>query len=114
MTSSFCGGEPTEISPSQKLEVIYDTGSSNLWVSNIKPGVFSSHHYYDSSKSSSYVANGSTFNIQYGSGPVSGFYSRDTVTIGDVAITDYTFAEVDNTKGLGPAWIAGHFDGICG
>merc|ERR1712217_720540 len=23
-------------------------------------------------------------------------------------------AEVNNTKGLGPAWLAGHFDGICG
>merc|ERR1711879_735056 len=33
---------------------------------------------------------------------------------GDVAIRNYTFAEVDNTKGLGPAWLAGHFDGICG
>merc|ERR1711933_428056 len=26
----------------------------------------------------------------------------------------YTFAEVNNTKGLGPAWAVGHFDGICG
>merc|ERR1711988_1406349 len=34
--------------------------------------------------------------------------------MGDVDIPDYLFAEVDNTKGLGPAWLAGHFDGICG
>merc|ERR1712137_1448908 len=27
---------------------------------------------------------------------------------------DYTFAEVNNTKGLGPAYAVGKFDGICG
>ena len=45
---------------------------------------------------------------------MSGYYSKDTIHLGDIDVTDYTFAEVDNTKGLGPAWAAGHFDGICG
>ena len=83
--------------PPQQLEVIYDTGSSNLWVSNKKPGFFSKHHYYDHGKSTSYTANGTTFNIRYGSGPVSGFYSRDTMTIGEYAIPSYLFAEVNST-----------------
>ena len=94
--------------------MIYDTGSSNLWVSDIKPGIISSHHYYDHDKSPTYKANGSIFNIEYGSGPVSGFYSEDTVEIGDVSIEGYLFAEVNNTKGLGPAYTVGKFDGICG
>jgi hypothetical protein len=98
----------------QELRVIYDTGSSNLWVSNQKPGLLSKHQYYDHSKSSSYVANGTVFNIQYGSGPVSGVYSRDTASIGGIDLANYLFAEVDNTKGLGPAFAVGHFDGICG
>ena len=82
--------------PTQKLNVIYDTGSSNLWVSDIKPkwGPFSLHHYYNHGKSSTYQANNSIFNIRYGSGPVSGFYSRDTVTIGEYALSNYLFAEV--------------------
>jgi hypothetical protein len=101
-------------SPAQKVRVIYDTGSSNLWASNQKPGLLSKHQYYDHSKSSTYVANGTTFNIQYGSGPVSGFYSADTIAIGANQVEGYTFAEVDNTKGLGPAFTIGHFDGICG
>merc|ERR1711907_577391 len=81
---------------------------------NQKPGILSSHKYYDHSKSSTYVANGTVFNIQYGSGPVSGVYSRDTASIGGIDLDNYLFAEVDNTKGLGPAFAVGHFDGICG
>jgi len=99
--------------PPQQLRIVYDTGSSNLWV-NKQTGLFSTHKHYDETKSSTYVKNGSTFNIRYGSGPVSGYYSKDTIHLGDIDITDYTFAEVNNTKGLGPAWAAGHFDGICG
>lgn len=99
--------------PPQTLRVVYDTGSSNLWV-NKKGGFFSLHKHYDDTKSSTYVKNGTAFHIQYGSGPVSGYYSKDTIHFGDIDVSDYTFAEVDNTKGLGPAWLAGHFDGICG
>jgi len=99
--------------PPQEFSVIFDTGSSNLWV-NKQTGLFSLHKHYDDTKSSTYVKNGTVFKIQYGSGPVSGYYSKDTVHIGDVDIEGYTFAEVDNTKGFGVAWYAGHFDGICG
>merc|ERR1712226_1627884 len=99
--------------PPQQLRVVYDTGSSNLWV-NKQTGFLSPHKHYDDSKSSTYVKNGTTFNIRYGSGPVSGYYSQDTIKLGDIDISDYTFAEVNNTKGLGPAWAVGHFDGICG
>ena len=41
-----------------------------------------------------YKANGTTFAIQYGSGPVSGVFSADSVAIGDLKLKDYTFAEV--------------------
>jgi hypothetical protein len=99
--------------PPQSLRVVYDTGSSNLWV-NKQTGFLSPHQHYVDSKSSTYVKNGSTFNIQYGSGPVSGYYSVDTIHLADIDIPGYLFAEVNNTKGLGPAWAAGHFDGICG
>merc|ERR1712195_54831 len=96
------------------LNVIYDTGSSNLWGTNQKPKIPFTHKHYDNTKSSTYHANGTTFAIQYGSGPVSGVYSEETVMIGDQKLTDYTFAEVDNTKGLGLGWTIGKFDGICG
>lgn len=44
---------------------------------------------------------------RYGSGPVSGYYSRDDVQIGSATLKNYLFAEVNNTKGLGPAYKAG-------
>merc|ERR1719446_1444045 len=105
-------------SPPQEVRVVYDTGSSNLWVNN-QPvpwwmKLLPHHQLYDHTKSSTYQANGTTFNIAYGSGPVSGFYSTDTVTIGDSKLDKYLFAEVNNTKGLGPMWIAGKLDGILG
>jgi len=107
-------GEIHAGTPPQMLRVVYDTGSSNLWL-NKQSGIFEIEHYhYDDSKSSTYVKNGTKFAIQYGSGPVSGYYSADTVNVGGVDLADYTFAEVDDTSGLGPAWYLGHFDGICG
>ena len=51
---------------------------------------YSSHNFYHS-KSNTYVANDSTFRIEHGSGPVSGFYSEDTVNGDGVSIADYTF-----------------------
>jgi hypothetical protein len=99
--------------PPQTMEVIYDTGSSNLWLPDKKKAL-STHSIYDHAKSSSYEANGTIFKIQYGSGPVSGFYSADTLHLGSFDVEKYTFAEVNDTKGLGAAYSIGKFDGICG
>ncbi|OLP88390.1 Lysosomal aspartic protease [Symbiodinium microadriaticum] len=106
-------GEIEVGTPGQKEMVVFDTGSSNLWVPNHKP-FLSSHNIYDHSKSSTYKKNGTTFAIQYGSGPVSGVFSADDVAIGDLKLKDYTFAEVDKTSGLGIGYILGKFDGILG
>jgi len=106
-------GEIEVGTPGQKEAVIFDTGSANLWVPNKKP-FLSSHNIYNHEKSSSYKANGTVFAIQYGSGPVSGFFSADSVQIGSLKLSEYTFAEVNNTAGLGLAYRIGKFDGILG
>jgi len=106
-------GEIEVGTPGQKEQVIFDTGSSNLWVPNKKPWL-SRHSVYNHGQSSTYHANGTVFKIQYGSGPVSGVYSADDVAIGELKLKDFTFAEVDDTSGLGLGYRMGKFDGILG
>lgn len=44
------------------------------------------HNKYDSSKSSTYKANGTSLEIKYGSGSMTGFLSTDVVTIGGTTV----------------------------
>jgi hypothetical protein len=102
--------------PAQQFQVIFDTGSSDLWVSGASCPLLSCglHKRYTSSASSSYIANGTTFNIRYGSGPVSGFQSIDDLNIGGLIVKKQEFAEVTDAKGLGLGYLIGKFDGILG
>ncbi|KAL7486110.1 hypothetical protein ACHAW6_012283 [Cyclotella cf. meneghiniana] len=107
--------------PSQKFTVVFDTGSSNLWVPKVDCQncgywfINGGKNKFDNSKSSSYQADGSDFHIQYGSGDVKGYFSVDTVTLADdIVVQNQKFAEVQNAGGLGVGYIMGKFDGILG
>merc|ERR1711988_490955 len=101
--------------PAQEFKVIFDTGSSNLWVPSSETSIIHwnpLHTKYDHKKSSTYVANGTDFSIQYGSGSLTGFVSEDTVTIGNVSVPSQLFCEATNEPGL--AFKIGKMDGIMG
>ncbi|KAK9051804.1 hypothetical protein SSX86_028432 [Deinandra increscens subsp. villosa] len=102
-------------SPPQTFTVIFDTGSSNLWVPSSRCILSLScffHKKYRSGLSQTYKANGTIAAIQYGTGSISGYFSEDNVKIGDLVINDQTFIEA--TREPGVTFLAGRFDGILG
>jgi len=108
---------PIELgTPGQSFNVIFDTGSSNLWVPSATCPIWElacrTHSRYDSTDSSTYEADGTEFVIHYGSGSVEGFMSKDTCCVAGVCVTGQLFAEVTHEPGI--SFIAAQFDGILG
>jgi cathepsin D len=106
-------GEVSIGTPAQKFKVIYDTGSSNLWVPSKRcTNCKGRPHLYDASASSTYVKNGEDFALRYGTGSCNGFLSSDDVQLGDLTISNFTFGEVvtEAVDVFGDA----PFDGILG
>ncbi|KAL5227569.1 hypothetical protein ABZP36_015834 [Zizania latifolia] len=101
--------------PPQNFTVIFDTGSSNLWVPSTKC-YFSIacylHHRYRSKGSSSYTKNGESCTISYGSGSIAGFFSEDNVLVGDLVVKNQKFIEATSEPSI--TFIIGKFDGILG
>lgn len=107
--------------PPQEFQVIYDTGSSNLWVPEVGcvhcgyRWIHGGKNKYDKESSTTFVDDGTEFSIQYGSGAVSGVFAEDSVTLADdITIESQKFATIHDAGGMGIAYAFGYFDGILG
>jgi len=102
--------------PPQPFTVIFDTGSSNLWIPSSKCPITDLacrlHHRYTSEDSSTYAANGTDFAIQYGTGSVKGFLSEDVVTVAGLDVVGQTFGEATAEPGI--TFVIAKFDGLLG
>ena len=102
--------------PPQEFKVMFDTATSILWIpsANCNSIACFLHAKYDSKASSTYVANGTEFDIQYDSdsGSIVGVLSKDAVSVAGTKLTGVTFGETVIETGL--AFAFGRFDGILG
>ncbi|XDA87659.1 hypothetical protein R6Z07F_017336 [Ovis aries] len=108
----FYLGNITIGTPPQEFQVIFDTGSSELWV----PSSFcisttcSKRMRFRHADSSTFRLSRKTFSITYGAGRIEGFVAHDTVRIGDLVSTDQQFGlcmEESGFEGM-------IFDGVLG
>ncbi|XP_042098588.1 pregnancy-associated glycoprotein 1-like isoform X2 [Ovis aries] len=98
--------------PPQEFQVLFDTGSSFLWVPSIscKSSMCSTRARFRHLLSSTFRSTNVTFRITYESGRIKGIVVRDTVRIGDLVSTDQLFGlstEENGFEGL-------PFEGILG
>ncbi|XP_009705415.1 PREDICTED: cathepsin E [Cariama cristata] len=99
--------------PPQNFTVVFDTGSSNLWV----PSVYCvskayEHAKFHPSRSSTYQVIGTPFSIQYGTGSLTGVIGSDQVVVEGLTVSNQKFAE--SVSEPGKTFVDAAFDGILG
>uniref|UniRef100_A0A2K6ARK0 pepsin A n=1 Tax=Macaca nemestrina TaxID=9545 RepID=A0A2K6ARK0_MACNE len=100
--------------PAQDFTVIFDTGSSNLWV----PSVYCSslactnHNRFNPQDSSTYQSTSGTVSITYGTGSMTGILGYDTVKVGGISDTNQIFGLSETEPGSFLYYAP--FDGILG
>jgi hypothetical protein len=105
--------------PPQKFKVIFDTGSSNLWIQSKvcqTPGCLQ-HQGFDHSNSMTFrkhYVKGKipVFSIRYGTGKITGEFVKDVVSIAGITVVDQIFGLTYREEGF--AFMNVPFEGILG
>ncbi|CAG8489410.1 7006_t:CDS:2 [Acaulospora colombiana] len=98
--------------PQQPFLVNIDTGSSDFWVPAVNCRSCGNHRKFNPQQSSTFVAIGSPFNIQYSDGSNShGMVEQDTLQVGYMSIAKQRFSMISN---MSPQFVADVVDGIMG
>uniref|UniRef100_A0A8C4Y0T6 pepsin A n=1 Tax=Gopherus evgoodei TaxID=1825980 RepID=A0A8C4Y0T6_9SAUR len=100
--------------PAQDFTVIFDTGSSNLWVPSVycSSAACTNHNRFNPSDSSTYEATSQSLSIQYGTGSMTGILGYDTVQVGGIEDTNQIFGLSETEPGS--FFYYAPFDGILG
>ncbi|XP_047332982.1 aspartic proteinase A1-like [Impatiens glandulifera] len=109
-------GEISIGTPPQKFTVVFDTGSSDLWIPSSEcyydsPACYN-HSKYDARRSITYRVNGKYTEIHYGSGSIAGHISQDNVLVGGLTIKNQSFIEARRLSGS--MFKFNKFDGVLG
>ncbi|NXC45187.1 PEPC protein, partial [Penelope pileata] len=107
-------GEISIGTPPQTFLVLFDTGSSNLWVPSMLcwTPACENHARFNPSASSTYVNNGQTFTLSYGSGSLTVLLGYDTLRLQTITVTNQEFG-LSQDEPTQPFYYA-QFDGIMG
>ncbi|KAM7412030.1 hypothetical protein PAMA_021820 [Pampus argenteus] len=79
--------------PPQSFTVIFDTGSSNLWVPSVycTSPACENHNKFNPQQSSTLKWNGQSLTIWYGTGSMTGYLASDTVEVGGISVANQVF-----------------------
>ncbi|XP_068410484.1 pepsin A-like [Eschrichtius robustus] len=100
--------------PAQDFTVIFDTGSSNLWVPSIYCSSYActNHHRFNPQESSTFQGTSKTLSVAYGTGSMTGILGYDTVQVGGISDTNQIFGLSETEPGSFLYYAP--FDGILG
>jgi cathepsin D len=96
------------------FSVIFDTGSSNMWINSDQCSDLGcvNHKQFESEESSSYTETGFDIAVEFGTGQLQGIFGQDTVFIGGIQVDKQDFALI--TAEQGQVFVMSKFDGIVG
>jgi len=106
-------GEISIGTPPQKSSVVFDTGSSNLWVTSDECQTYSCgmHNRFAHHQSTTFTEIGEQMDVQFGTGAISGSLGTDVFHLGPVHIPGQIFGRI--TSETGQVFL-NDFDGIAG